>query len=456
MPTFSSLAQRLVDFWNGPDLVHIQVRRERRMLLIGSSAMTVIGLVWAALFIALRNWPLVALDAVLVIGGLATSMLVWRQRVKTATVLIFAVLFTVICTIAAVFDAATPQSPRTSHLYLLPLSVAALMAFRTAGLWLRHGIALTILAAFALLSLSHATPMPLYVLPESIRIPGAWIQTTAALLILYAMLQVLRHDVVIRSTLESHLRDALQQQQFLLHYQPQLDLQNRVIGAEALVRWQHPQKGLLMPGEFIEVAEQSDLILKLGDWVLNQACAQLHSWASQGECQHLRLAVNISQVQFRQADFVAQVLKTIDRHAIDASLLELEITESMLARDLPDIIQKMSALRARGVTFSLDDFGTGYSSLNYLKRLPLNQLKIDQSFVRDVLNNPHDASIAKTIVALGLNLGLTVIAEGVETEAQRDYLAQSGCGLFQGYWFSRALPVDAFRAFVRAAAEAKS
>jgi EAL domain-containing protein (putative c-di-GMP-specific phosphodiesterase class I) len=150
------------------------------------------------------------------------------------------------------------------------------------------------------------------------------------------------------------------------------------------------------------------------------------------------------------------VLKTIDRHAIDASLLELEITESMLARDLPDIIQKMSALRARGVTFSLDDFGTGYSSLNYLKRLPLNQLKIDQSFVRDVLNNPHDASIAKTIVALGLNLGLTVIAEGVETEAQRDYLAHSGCALFQGYWFSRALPVDAFRAFVRAAAEAKS
>ena len=455
MPILPTLTRGLTDFWNGPDLVHIHARRERRMLLIASTAMTVMGLLSVALFIALSNWPLVALDTMLVAGGLGATALVWRQRVKTATVLIFAVLFTVICTIAAVFDAATPQSPRTSHLYLLPLSVAALMAFRTSGMWLRHGIAAAILVAFAILSVSYATPLPLYMLPERIRAPGAWIQTASALLILYSLLQVLRHDAVIRSTLESHLRDALLHQELLLYYQPQVDLQRRVIGAEALVRWQHPQKGLLAPGEFIEMAEQSDLILKLGDWVLNQACAQLRSWASQAECKHLRLAVNISQVQFQQDNFVAQVLEIIDRHGIDARLLELEVTESMLARDLPDIIQKMTTLRARGVTFSLDDFGTGYSSLNYLKRLPLHQIKIDQSFVRDVLSNPRDASIAKTIVELGLSLDLTVIAEGVETEAQRDYLARSGCQLFQGYLYSPALPAAAFLAFVLSAVQAE-
>jgi EAL domain-containing protein (putative c-di-GMP-specific phosphodiesterase class I) len=449
-----TLAQRIADFWNGPDQAHFQVRRERRMLLLSSSAMTLLGLVWAVLFIALHNWPLVVLDAMLVAGGLGSALLVWRQRVTAASVLIFAVLFTVICAISALFDAATPQAPRTSHLYLLPLSVAALMAFRSAGLWLRHGVVVLFLVAFAFFSVSYATPWPHYALPEGIRASVATIQTLAAMLVLYAMLQLLRHDAVIRSTLESHLRDALQQQQFLLHYQPQLDLNNRVIGAEVLVRWQHPQKGLVMPGEFIEIAEQSGLILKLGDWALNQACAQLRAWASHAEYKHLRLAVNISQVQFRQVDFVAQVLQAMARHAIDTSLLELEITESMLAQDLPDIIQKMSALRDRGVTFSLDDFGTGYSSLNYLKRLPLNQIKIDQSFVRDILSNPHDASIAKTIVALGLSLGLTVIAEGVETQAQRDYLAHSGCELFQGYLFSEGLPVDAFQDFVRATAAA--
>jgi EAL domain-containing protein (putative c-di-GMP-specific phosphodiesterase class I) len=188
--------------------------------------------------------------------------------------------------------------------------------------------------------------------------------------------------------------------------------------------------------------------------VLQQACEQLRAWATQPACRQLMLAVNISQLQFRQEDFVNQVLSLIDHYGIDATRLELEITESMLVQDLPDIIEKMRAIRARGVTFSLDDFGTGYSSLNHLKKLPLNQLKIDQSFVRDVLIDANDASIARTIVALGHNLGLTVIAEGVESDAQHAFLRSCGCEFFQGYLFSQALPAEAFMDYVQANFEA--
>jgi len=297
---------------------------------------------------------------------------------------------------------------------------------------------------------TYGSLLPEYALPARVREIGAWVQTFSALTILYAMLHVMQNDAVMRSALENDLQQALASEQFELHYQPQHDLQGHVIGAEALVRWAHPTRGLVMPGQFIEVAEQTGQILQIGQWVLKQACKQLAQWEKQPEFRNLRLAVNISQLQFRQPDFVGKTLQTIAAFGTDARRLELELTESMLAEDLQDIIEKMSAFRTQGVTFSLDDFGTGYSSLNYLKRLPLHQLKIDQSFVRDLLTDPNDASIVRTVIALGHNLGLTVIAEGVETEEQRQFLADAGCELFQGYLFSRAMPIEAFDAYVQA------
>ena len=452
-PTPLQIVHRL---WYGPDLVHVQARRERRALMLGSLSMTVMGMVWAGLFITFGNWPMVFLDAAMVLGGLGTGILVWRKKAHAAAVVLFSTLFIVICVIASVFDISTPQAPRTTHLYLLPLGVAALMAFRTASPWLRHGIAVACLAGVAVLSVTYGSLMPEYALPPQVRSFGAWVQTFAALTILYGMLHVMQNDAVMRSILENDLQLALAQDQFELHYQPQHDLQGNVIGAEALIRWRHPSRGLVMPGQFIEVAEQTGQILQIGQWVTRQACEQLARWAQQPECRHLRVAVNISQLQFRQPDFVARILDTIDTFGIDAHKLELELTESMLAEDLQDIIEKMSTIRSRGVTFSLDDFGTGYSSLNYLKRLPLHQLKIDQSFVRDVLADPNDASIVRTVIALGHNLGLTVIAEGVETEAQRLFLAESGCELFQGYLFSPAMPIGAFNAYVQTTALAAS
>lgn len=260
----------------------------------------------------------------------------------------------------------------------------------------------------------------------------------------------MERDVMSRVALERDLRRAVQEEQFLPYYQPQL-AGGELVGAEVLLRWRHPERGLVSPAEFIPLAEETGLILPLGRWVLETACAQLARWGGRPETARLTMAVNVSAHQFRQAGFVEQVLEVLDRSGADPQLLKLELTESMFVTQVEEMIAKMGALKARGVTFSLDDFGTGYSSLSYLKRLPLDQLKIDQSFVRDVLDDPNDAAIARTIIALGQSLGLAVIAEGVETEAQRDFLADSGCRIYQGYFFSRPLPVADFEAFARQA-----
>ncbi|EGF31942.1 diguanylate cyclase/phosphodiesterase with PAS/PAC sensor(s) [Oxalobacteraceae bacterium IMCC9480] len=211
-----------------------------------------------------------------------------------------------------------------------------------------------------------------------------------------------------------------------------------------LVRWQHPRRGIVPPVEFIPLAEQTGLILPLGQWVLETACRQLVAWTGQPAMASLTIAVNVSACQVQRPDFVAQVLAVIARTGANPQLLKLEITESLLLTDVEDIILKMSALQAHGFSFSLDDFGTGYSSLSYLKRLPLDQLKIDRSFVRDVLSDPNDAAIVRTILALGHSLGLSVIAEGVETEAQCDFLADLDCHAYQGFLFSRPLPLAQF------------
>ena len=255
--------------------------------------------------------------------------------------------------------------------------------------------------------------------------------------------------VLERAALENGLRQAIDQRQFLLHFQAQVTGENRLTGAEVLVRWQHPQRGMVSPAEFIPLAEETGLILPLGDWVLEAACLQLAQWAEQTDMASLTLSVNVSARQFHQPDFVDRVLMILQQTGANPERLKLELTESLLAENMQEMIGKMSVLKAQGIGFSLDDFGTGYSSLYYLKHLPLDQLKIDQSFVRDVLIDPNDAAIARTIVALAQSLGLEVIAEGVETEAQRDLLASFGCHDYQGYLFSRPLPLNAFNELAR-------
>jgi FOG: EAL domain len=240
----------------------------------------------------------------------------------------------------------------------------------------------------------------------------------------------------------------------VLYYQPQWE-RERIVGAEALLRWQHPRDGFVSPAQFIPLAEQSGLIVPLGTWVLQQACAQLARWAQEPALAQLAVAVNVSPRQFRQSDFVAQVLAALASQGTDPRRLKLELTEGLLLEDTEATIAKMGELKRYGVGFALDDFGTGYSSLAYLKRLPFDQLKIDQSFVRDVLTDPNDAAIARTIVALGASLGLSVMAEGVESEAQRAFLERHQCHSWQGYLLGRPMPVQDFEHTVRAQVQAQ-
>ncbi len=246
--------------------------------------------------------------------------------------------------------------------------------------------------------------------------------------------------VLERASLEADLRLGLQRDELELHFQPVVDDGGRTLGAEALVRWRHPQRGMVSPADFIPVAEQSGLIVALGQWVLRRACETLVAWKGDPRLADLSLAVNVSAREFRHPDFVQRVVDLLAQTGACAGRLKLELTESMFLQDTDDTIVRMNELRGHGVHFSLDDFGTGYSSLSYLKRLPLDQLKIDQSFVRDVLEDPDDAAIVRAILTLAHSLDLAVVAEGVETEGQRDFLALNGCKAFQGYWFGRPGP----------------
>ncbi len=251
-----------------------------------------------------------------------------------------------------------------------------------------------------------------------------------------------------RAQLEGDLQQALTGRQFVLHYQPQFHLDGRVVGAEALIRWHHPERGLIAPGAFISVAEESELIVPMGHWVLRTACEQLAAWENDARYRHVQLSVNVSARQFRQRDFVARVVEVLRETGARPHLLKLELTESLVLDNVDDTVAKMGMLKTKGVRFSVDDFGTGYSSLAYLTRLPLDQLKIDQSFVHNLGVRHTDDVIVQTIIGMARNLQLDVIAEGVETQAQKDFLALHGCQLFQGYLMGRPTPVAALEALL--------
>lgn len=253
-----------------------------------------------------------------------------------------------------------------------------------------------------------------------------------------------------RLSISEGLREALNNNQFVLHYQPQLDSNNRLSGAEALIRWNHPENGLIPPNDFISVAEETGLIIEVGNWVIQEAVQQIGVWHKAGLCKKniLRLAINVSPQQFHQENFVEQVLDILKKAEVSPDCIELEITESLLMQNCDEVIDKIKRLRANHIRIAIDDFGTGYSSLAYLKQLPLDQLKIDQSFVRDIVENGSDAMIVETIISIAAHMDLEVIAEGVETKAQLDFLIDKGCQNFQGYYFSRPLKADDFEKYV--------
>ncbi|MDZ4202777.1 MAG: EAL domain-containing protein [Gallionella sp.] len=247
-----------------------------------------------------------------------------------------------------------------------------------------------------------------------------------------------------RASLEADLRHAISKQQLHLYYQVQVDNERRPIGAEALVRWIHPVRGMVSPGQFIPIAEESSLIIELGDWVLKTACRQLATWAGADSSRTLTLAVNVSAQQFKQDDFVIKIERLLGVYRFSPASLKLELTEGVVLNSVSEVVGKMHALKALGIQISLDDFGTGYSSLSYLKILPLDQIKIDQSFVRDITTDPNDEVMVKTIIDMAQNFRLNVIAEGVETESQLAFLKQNGCMAYQGYLFGKPVAIEQF------------
>lgn len=254
----------------------------------------------------------------------------------------------------------------------------------------------------------------------------------------------MQSTIINRVELERDLLNALKCQQFQLYYQIQVDNSNRCLGAEALIRWIHPERGIVSPFHFIPLAEDTGIIIEIGKWVIESACIQLSTWQKNKNTAKLSLSINVSAKQFHQADFVETIIQAINTYDINPARLKIELTESLLLKNIDKIINKINALAAVGVQFSLDDFGTGYSSLQYLKKLPLHQLKIDQSFVRDLGIDSNDEVIVKTIISMAHSLGLNVIAEGVENKEQQKYLISQGCTNFQGYLFSKPVPINEF------------
>jgi diguanylate cyclase (GGDEF)-like protein/PAS domain S-box-containing protein len=249
--------------------------------------------------------------------------------------------------------------------------------------------------------------------------------------------------------LDRELRAAINRQQFQLYFQVQVDINDVPIGAEALIRWIHPEHGTMFPPAFIPMAEDNGLIFTIGKWVLDSACAQLKAWELEASTRHLKLSINVSAKQFHQSDFINVVKMAIQMHAINPAMLKLELTESMLLDNIEDTIKTMNVLKEIGIQFSLDDFGTGYSSLQYLKQLPLTQLKIDKSFVHDIAANSSDQAIVRTIIVMAQTLNLEVIAEGVETSEQRNMLINNGCSFFQGFLFGQPMPIEQFDAQIK-------
>jgi EAL domain-containing protein (putative c-di-GMP-specific phosphodiesterase class I) len=261
---------------------------------------------------------------------------------------------------------------------------------------------------------------------------------------------VMQTMVTARVEMEKDLRNALEQNQLQLYFQSQVSRSEKIVGAEILLSWLHPHRGLILPQEFIQLAERTSLILPIGLWVLESACATLKSWQGNPNTNSLQLAVNVSARQFRHPEFVTQVMESIRRNNIKPDLLKLELTESLVLDNITDTIRKMHELREIGVRFSLDDFGTGYSSFSYLTQLPFDQLKIDRSFVSNIGVKTTDAIIVQTIIGMAKNLGIEVIAEGVETDEQCAFLAKHGCPAYQGYLFSRPVPIKKFEHLVMA------
>ncbi|PYF81032.1 MULTISPECIES: bifunctional diguanylate cyclase/phosphodiesterase [Marinomonas] len=417
-------------------------KRVKNLILFGGYATVFCSLIWGLYYLSRENWPHFIINLISIITGITILLLAYGNHLRSgAIIMCHALLFTVV--MASLSDIPMNGVPRSVHMNLLPVIAATFLIFHREGFYLRLILPIIGLIFFLALAL-NVMPIPSTDLaaPAEGRLVGVWINHITGIVGVSIVIVMMQSDMNARSALEKDMRQAIARGEYRFHYQPQIDESGRVFSVEALLRWYHPSRGSVSPMEFIPLAEETGLIIPIGEWGLRTACAQLAEWAKSPQTAHLIIAVNVSATQFRQPDFVQEVKSILLLNGAEPSRLKLELTETALADDIDAVVTKMQALKEIGVTWSLDDFGTGYSSLSLLKRLPLDQLKIDKSFVSDLLSDERSVAIINTLVDLSKTLNLTVIAEGVEDEKQLSALKSIGCLSYQGYLFSRPLPIS--------------
>lgn len=420
-------------------------------LKMGSLVAMALALAWAGVFAWWRQWHIAMAELSLTVVALAGWLLISAGRLNSALFVIQSALLVIIVYFGLMFDVPNADIPRISHLYLLFLALFGYINYLRRKSKVQIGLIAACLGAFVVLSCTtYALPFA-RVIPDDIRSVGIWVNAAIATAMMCGGVCVIQWEFTRPKGMALELRNAVRNNEMRLHFQPQVDHTGAIIGAEALLRWEHPKRGQVSPGEFIPVAEEAGLMPLLGGWVLKEACKTLADWSDDPALSGLVLAVNVSASQFQVDDFESSLLELVSVHGVNPARLKLELTESVIVHDLERTVARIESLRETGIGFSLDDFGTGYSSLSYLRRLPLDQLKIDRSFVQEALENERSAGLVKSIIKLGLDLGFVVLAEGIETPAQHAFLLKCGCDEFQGYLFGRPMPEDDFREHVRTA-----
>lgn len=422
--------------------------RVRNLMLFGGFACVLVGGMWSLYYLTYGTFPMFTLNIGNVIAGLVLIALSSLNHTRLASIVMSHVLLVTFVT-SCLGDVPIDGIQRSLHMNLLPLAMATFLIFQREKIYLRAILPCAALLAFLAFAVDLIpSPWPDVTAPLEGRRIGVWINNVTGVGSASIVLAIMHASLNARNVLEADLRQAIARGEFHIHYQPQVDSRGLIFGVEALLRWRHPTRGEVSPSEFIPLAEGNGLIIPIGEWVLRTACAQLAQWAKKPHTAHLVVAVNVSATQFHQPDFVQQVRSILTLSGAPPSVLKLELTESAVANDIDDVANRMRALKDMGISWSLDDFGTGYSSLSALKRLPLDQLKIDQSFVRDLLTDKHDQAIVETVIRLSQSLNLALIAEGVETEEQANALKKAGCLSYQGYFFSKPLPIAALNTFI--------
>ncbi|MFH7043799.1 putative bifunctional diguanylate cyclase/phosphodiesterase [Paucibacter sp. JuS9] len=450
LSSWPSPAQLLARFNNAEGTLPQPFDRRRRRMLITGSWFTIGTIAFWASFFALKNqlW-LTVLDLGLAASAGLVLWLVQRKQVRLAGMIFLFVCLGFLLTVAGLADIPTVVAPRTLHLYMVPLTVYSVFLLQHERFAVRAAVVIIVLTCFAVLAMAPVDLAHEHFMNETQRRVGAVINVVSATVLLFMIIDIMLREAKETSALELDFARAVATGEIQAYLQAQCTADGRIVGAEALMRWRHSKRGYVSPAEFIPMAERSGLIVPAGEQIAAIVCKALHAWEDDPVLSQLTVSVNVSSAQLYSGASTTKLLGTVHEAETPPASLKFELTESMFVEDFEAVRSKMEQIRGQGIRMALDDFGTGFSSLAYLKLLPLDQIKVDQSFVRDLPGDASAAKIAATIVHLGEDLGLEVVAEGVENHAQLQALQAMGCRIFQGFLFSRPVPIEEFEALAR-------